>query len=209
MLDSYHAYMQSQCSYWSPGNDDYLSGEIVSQWFQRKSLQREMSGLQAQLSRMDGVLEGLLYEPVSTLQSTDCAGMPDEPGVYYVLQPDSTARVFLEESTGGHYQNRNPTVSVAELQDKWVQSAIVLNIGKAGPTEGCTLETRLRAYMRFGRGIPTNHWGGRYIWQLLNSGDLLVCWKATGEANPRGVERKLIQEFKAVYGSMPFANIQH
>jgi len=62
MLDSYRAYIKSQCSYWSPGNDGYLSGEIVSQWFQRKSLQREMSGLQADLSRKDGVLSGLLYE---------------------------------------------------------------------------------------------------------------------------------------------------
>jgi hypothetical protein len=62
MLDSYRTYLQSQCSYWSPGNDGYLSGEIISQWFQRKSLQREMAGLQADLSRKDGVLSGLLYE---------------------------------------------------------------------------------------------------------------------------------------------------
>ena len=62
MLDTYRTYLQSQCSFWSPGNDGYLSGEIVSQWFQRKSLQREMSGLQADLSRKDGVLSGLMYE---------------------------------------------------------------------------------------------------------------------------------------------------
>ena len=62
MLDSYRAYVQSQCSYRSPGNDGYLSGELISQWFQRKSLQREMSGLQAELSRMDGVLSGLFYD---------------------------------------------------------------------------------------------------------------------------------------------------
>lgn len=62
MLDTYRTYLQSQCSYWSPGNDGYLSGEIVNQWFQRKCIQREMNGLQAELSRMDGVLSGLLYE---------------------------------------------------------------------------------------------------------------------------------------------------
>lgn len=61
-IDTYRSYMQGQCSYWSPGNDGYLSGEIVSQWFQRKSIQREMAGLQADLSRKDGVLSGLLYE---------------------------------------------------------------------------------------------------------------------------------------------------
>jgi hypothetical protein len=62
MLDSYKAYVQSQCSFYSPGNDGYLSGEIIFQWFQRKSLRREMSSQQAELSRLDGVLSGLLYE---------------------------------------------------------------------------------------------------------------------------------------------------
>jgi hypothetical protein len=62
MLDSYKAYVQSQCSFWSPGNDDCLSGEIIFQWFNRKSLQREMSGQQAELSRIDGILSGLMYE---------------------------------------------------------------------------------------------------------------------------------------------------
>ena len=62
MLDSYRAYVQSQCSYWSPGNDGYLSGEILAQWHHRKSFQREMAGLQAEVSRIDGVLSGLLYD---------------------------------------------------------------------------------------------------------------------------------------------------
>lgn len=68
-IDTYRTYMQSQCSYWSPGNDGYLSGEIVSQWFQRKSIQREMAGLQADLSRKDGVLSGLLFEQKKKLSS--------------------------------------------------------------------------------------------------------------------------------------------
>lgn len=61
-LDSYFAYVQSQCGFWSPGNDCYLSGEILSHWHNRKSFQREMNGLQAEVSRIDGVLSGLLYE---------------------------------------------------------------------------------------------------------------------------------------------------
>ncbi len=62
MLDSYFAYVQSKCGFWSPGNDGYLSGEILAQWHNRKSFQREMNGLQAELSRIDGILSGLLYE---------------------------------------------------------------------------------------------------------------------------------------------------
>ena len=62
MLDSYKSYIKSQCSFYSPGNDDYLSGEIIFQWFNRKSLQREMSGQQGELSRIDSILSGLLFE---------------------------------------------------------------------------------------------------------------------------------------------------
>ncbi len=38
MLDSYRAYVQSQCSHYVPGNEDFLSGEIVFQFYNRKSL---------------------------------------------------------------------------------------------------------------------------------------------------------------------------
>jgi len=62
MLDSYRAYVQSQCSYYSSESPEFLCGEIIHMWFNRKSLQREMSGQQAELSRIDGVLEGLLFE---------------------------------------------------------------------------------------------------------------------------------------------------
>ena len=74
MLDSYRAYVQSQCSFYSPGNADYLSGEIIFQWFNRKSLQREMSGQQVELSRMDGVLSGLLYEQKKKLSRQGRSG---------------------------------------------------------------------------------------------------------------------------------------
>ncbi len=74
MLDSYRAYVQSQCSFYSPGNADYLSGEIIFQWFNRKSLQRDMSGQQAELSRLDGVLSGLLYEQKKKLSRQGRSG---------------------------------------------------------------------------------------------------------------------------------------
>ncbi len=62
MLDTYRTYLQSQCSYWSPGHDDYLSGEILTQWHHRKSFLRVMTGLQAEVSRIDGVISGLFFE---------------------------------------------------------------------------------------------------------------------------------------------------
>src|ERR1035438_7032199 len=62
MLDSYKAYLQSQCSFWSPDNPEFLSGEVLHLWFQRKSLRREMVSQEAELSRIDGVLSGLMFE---------------------------------------------------------------------------------------------------------------------------------------------------
>ncbi|MEU5410270.1 hypothetical protein [Nocardia asteroides] len=42
------------------------------------------------------------------------------------------------------------------------------------------------------------------IWQLADSADLLVGWRATTEARP--VEKAMINEFVALYGQCPFAN---
>ena len=132
---------------------------------------------------------------------------PDRMGVYLVLAPDRYAAEFLPKGSGGHYR-RNPNRPMDVIKTHWVNGAIVLNIGKAGKIVGdVTLRGRLRAYMRFGSGENVSHYGGRHIWQLANSDDLLICWKAT-EEEPREVERRLIAAFKAHYGVRPFANLQ-
>lgn len=144
---------------------------------------------------------------ISALQTSKCCAAPNEPGVYLILRPNSAPPEFLVQSVGGHFKNRNPTVSVDRLQEKWVEDALILNIGKAGPGKA-TIKSRLKQYMRFGQGQRAGHRGGRYIWQLTNSSNLLVCWKTTGDAVPRTVEKALIEEFRAVYGKLPFANLK-
>ncbi len=59
--DSYRAFLRSMCSYWAPGQDEYLSGEIVHQWSVRQSFRREMSGQQAEVLKRESVLGELLY----------------------------------------------------------------------------------------------------------------------------------------------------
>jgi hypothetical protein len=94
------------------------------------------------------------------------------------------------------------------LKSKWVERALVLYVGKAGgPGKLATLRSRSKNLMRFGQGKRVGKFGGEYIWQLRDSGDLLVCWKLTPNAVPRDVEKCLIREFEEVYQKFRFANI--
>jgi hypothetical protein len=59
--DSYRKFLRSMCSYWAPGQDEFLAGEIVQQWSVRQSFRREMSGIQAEILKREAVLGDLLY----------------------------------------------------------------------------------------------------------------------------------------------------
>ena len=134
----------------------------------------------------------------------DASAVPSSAGGAYVVVRQSTeAPGFLEESCGGHFKGRNPTEIVDVLERKWVPDAQIVYIGK-----GDLLQRRLKQYARFGAGRPVGHLGGRYIWQLANSGELRVAWKAcaNGETATQ-LEAKLVGRFKQLYGRLPFANI--
>ena len=61
--------------------------------------------------------------------------------------------------------------------------------------------------MKFGSGKPVGHRGGRYIWQLADADDLVVCWKVLS-TDPREYERQMISDFKTAHnGYRPFANL--
>jgi hypothetical protein len=114
----------------------------------------------------------------------------------------------LDTTTGGWFKKRNPTVSHDILTAHWVDAAHVLYIGKAGASDGsATLRSRLRQYLAFGSGKAIGHWGGRLIWHLPDSENLVVCWKITPDEVPRAVEQRLIQDFVKSYGRRPFANL--
>ena len=128
---------------------------------------------------------------------------PSSKGVYVILRNSKNKPEFLETGTGGFYKNENPNVSSAELKDNWVENSPIMYIGKA-----TALKSRLGQYMKFGQGKKVGHRGGRYIWQLKDSKQLIVCWKPTND-DPREVEKKMIEHFKSEHGNMrPFANLQ-
>lgn len=77
-------------------------------------------------------------------------------------------------------------------------------IGKAD-----NLRRRLREFACFGEGAPIGHWGGRLVWQIADSTELLVAWKGTPGRVPRDVEAEMITGFRRAWGQPPFANEPH
>ncbi len=133
--------------------------------------------------------------------------IPSTRGVYMVLYTPKTPPQFLEKGSGGFFKGKDPNVSIAELENNWVDETIVVYIGKAGKEgSSATLKSRLAQYFQFGQGKDVGHWGGRFIWQLKYSPDLVVCWKVLS-SKPREYEAELIQEFVSIYGVRPFANL--
>ena len=149
------------------------------------------------------------FQSIAELRATCLGDVPWERGVYVVFRESEEPPRFLATSRGGHFKGKDPTVSTELLSGKWVAGARVVYVGKAG-AEGkvATLRSRLRAYLDFGSGMPVGHWGGRYIWQLLNADALVICWKPTPDEDPRTLEKSLIAEFAKRYGKLPFANCQ-
>ena len=138
----------------------------------------------------------------------DSTVIPKIKGVYLVLYLADSAPEFLPVGSGGHFKGKDPNVSITDLKQNWVDGTIVVYIGKAGKDgSDATLQSRLRQYFSFGQGGNVGHYGGRLIWQLRNSRDLVVCWKALPNDDPRTVEADLIREFVIKHRQRPFANL--
>jgi hypothetical protein len=148
------------------------------------------------------------FMTIGDLRACKLSCVPSVPGVYVILRTDAGMPTFLAASTGGRFKGRDPNVALDVLAAKWVPHSQVVYVGKAGPG-AATLKKRLRAYLDFGSGKPTGHWGGRYIWHLPDSGKLVVCWKPTPGSLPRDVEQVMIRQFREALGALPFANLVH
>jgi hypothetical protein len=143
------------------------------------------------------------------------ASIPKEKGVYLVLREGGKEPEFFQTGVGGHFKSKDPNIEVNRLKEKWVYGTEILYIGKAGAAYSAksssqTLNRRVSYYMKFGMGKAVGHYGGRYIWQLKDYKNLILCWKTLPEkdADPRDLEKKMLNEFYDTYGTLPFANLK-
>jgi hypothetical protein len=158
--------------------------------------------------RVAGVTGFLTIRELRACKLACVPGKGGEIGVYVVLRIEDGGPSFLPASTGGRFKGRDPNVAIDVLQAKWIHDSQIVYIGKAGaPGKSATLRSRLKQYLDFGAGRPVGHWGGRYIWHLPNSENLVVCWKLTPGGVPRDIEQQMIREFAARFGGRPFANL--
>lgn len=145
---------------------------------------------------------------VRLLRASRLTEVPAIPGVYAFLRPDENPPTFLPHSPAGHYKSRNPTVPVDLLERKGVLDTNIIYIGKAGSLrKPPTLRKRLQQYLSAGAG-KSGHWGGRYIWQLADAEDLLVCWRPLADVDPESIEADLLARFESKHGRLPFANLK-
>lgn len=146
-------------------------------------------------SRFDG------HKTVATLANNSHL-IPDVPGVYLVLFKGENQE-FLTHGTGGYFKGKDPNVSIQELENNWVSGTEIVYIGKA-----TSLKKRLGQLIKFGNGQAIGHWGGRLLWQLKGSSELVICWLPTPNQVPENVESELIAEFKSIHGKRPFTNLR-
>lgn len=138
------------------------------------------------------------------LRATDFRAVPSSPAVYVVYRSSSSSPEFRDSNPGGHFKGKDPSVTADVLQVNWVPDCGVIYVGKAD-----VADRRLRQFARFGAGDAIGHWGGRYIWQLVDSAELLIAWHAISwDERARDYERRLLAHFAHLHGGMrPFANL--
>ncbi|MDQ0662446.1 hypothetical protein QFZ35_000944 [Arthrobacter ulcerisalmonis] len=143
------------------------------------------------------------------IQDLETMRIPQGTGLYIVVAPEDFQLRFLTKSTAGVFKKKEPSLPAAALTAEWVDGAVVLYVGKAGPgSKGNRgLRRQIQEFVDFGQGKPPGHWDGRAIWQLADSGSLAIAWKELPAEQLNDAEAAYHSAFVAEFGRLPFANL--
>jgi hypothetical protein len=132
------------------------------------------------------------------------AQIPATPGVYAYLRDSNHPPSFLERSPAGRFRGRDPTIGVDILESRWIEGCPVVYLGQTSNVRG-----RLFERARFAAGQPVRAWGGRALWQLEDSRDLIVAWRLVSDSRTaRELEQSLLAAFRLQWQRPPFANLR-
>lgn len=149
------------------------------------------------------------FVSVRNLRASRLSEVPACPGVYVFVRVSEIPPTFLTTSPGGRFKSKDPTVPIEVLTRRWVPGTTIVYIGKAGGLrKPPTIRKRLQQYLDFGAGKPVGHWGGRFIWQLTDAEELVVCWRPVEDADPESIESAMLAAFDQKHASLPFANLK-
>ena len=149
--------------------------------------------------------------------------VPDKKGIYFViykdcnqLEIDKDCFIFKKENCPieadrKRYSMKKLTEKLKKYNNE-SQRNNILYIGKAEPKKG--LKQRIEQYLQTGKDKHGNHNGGKAIWQIDNTDNLLVLCYITEDAlnNTKKhicssmIESELLKQFKRNYGTYPLAN---
>jgi hypothetical protein len=144
-----------------------------------------------------------------SFQDLDAMRVPQGTGVFAVIAPEGFQPEFLKKSTAGVFKKKDPSLPAPALAAEWVDAAAVLYLGKAGPgSKGNRgLRRQIQEFLDFGQGKPPGHWDGRLVWQLKDSGQLLIAWKELPAHDLNRAEAEYHAAFVDEFGKLPFANL--
>ena len=147
------------------------------------------------------------FHLVGQLHAERCEGLPDAAGIYAIVRETPGPPEFMARSTAPVYRGEDPSRPVEELMARWVPGAELLYLGlAAGPGVRNLLKQRVKRMLRFGHGRVVGHWGGRFVWQLLDRAALRVAWNVTGDADAGERIGFILARFVEKHGVLPFAN---
>lgn len=146
------------------------------------------------------------FRPIRSLETMR---IPQGTGLFTVVAPEDFQARFLTKSTAGIFKKKDPSLSAAALAAEWVDGAVVLYVGKAGPgSKGNRgLRRQIQEFVDFGQGKPPGHWDGRLIWQLADAGSLTIAWKELPAGQLAGAEAGCHAAFVEEFGRLLFANL--